>query len=79
MPAHDHARVVGRADDGQGVEALVVALGGETRRWDGSRYHITWSLADGRKPVESNAVIAQHGWEGIADGPELRLKPGEWG
>ena len=78
MPAHDRARVVGRADDGAGVEALVVALGGATDRWDGSTYHVTWSLARGRKAVESNAAIARHGWEEIADGPEVRLEPGEW-
>ena len=78
MPACDRARVVGRADDGEGVEALVVALGGETGRWDGSTYHMTWSLAEGRKPVESNAVIARHGWQAIADGPEVRLTPAEW-
>lgn len=78
MPDYDRARVVGRADDGKGVEALVVALGGETGRWDGSIYHVTWSLADGRKPVESNAVISRHGWEAIAGGPEIALEPGCW-
>lgn len=78
MPEHDRAHVVGRADDGEGVEALVVAVGGRVDRWDGSTFHVTWSLAEGRKPVESNAVISEHGWEAIADGPEVRLEPGEW-
>ena len=78
MPDHDRARVVGRADDGEGVEALVVALGGGTGRWDGSTYHVTWSLAHGREPVESNAVIQERGWEAIEDGPEMGLKPAEW-
>jgi hypothetical protein len=78
MPTHSHARVVGRADDGQGVEALVVALGGSTDRWDGSTYHITWSLSEGRQAKESNAVIARHGWTAIADGPDVRLEADEW-
>jgi len=29
----------------------------------GSTWHITWSLAPGRKPVESNQVIRTMGWE----------------
>ncbi len=78
MPDHDRARVVGRADDGEGVEALVVALDGETGRWDGSTYHVTWSLAEGRKPVESNAAIAEHRWAPIGDGPDIRLEPAAW-
>ena len=56
------AAVVGVADDASGVQALVVEIDGETRRPDGSTYHITWSLAPNRRPVESNAVIAEHGW-----------------
>lgn len=41
LPDHERARVLGRADDGEGVEALVVALGGDTGRWDGSTsYHL---------------------------------------
>lgn len=78
MPRHNHARVVGRADDGEGVEALVVELGGATDRWDGSTYHITWSLAEGREAKESNRVIAQRGWAPIADGPNVRLEADAW-
>ena len=63
---------------GEGVEALVVELGGSTDRWDGSTYHITWSLADGREAKESNAVIAQRGWTPIADGPDVRLEADGW-
>lgn len=53
--------VVGFADDGQGVQALVVEVDGSTVRPDGGTYHITWSIdrSRGRKPVHSNDVIAQ--------------------
>ena len=55
--------VVGYAED-DGIEALVVKVNGELKRPDGKPYHITWSLdrARGRKPVDSNAVIAQKGF-----------------
>ena len=72
------AEVVGRADDGAGVEALVVSLAGSTDRPTGGTYHITWSLGPGRKPVESNDVIAAHGWQPIAEGGTVRLAPGCW-
>ena len=62
LPQENDAEIVGRADDGRGVEALVVALGGSTDRPDGSTYHITWSLDDGRRAKESNDVIAEQGW-----------------
>ena len=35
--------MVGVDDDGAGVQALVVEIGGAARRPDGSTYHITWS------------------------------------
>lgn len=78
MPEANEATVIGRADDGSGVEAMVVALAGSSDRWDGSTYHITWSLEPGRKAVESNQVIAAHGWEPIADGPNVRLHADRW-
>ena len=56
-------RIIGRADDGEGVEALVVEVGGTSRRWDGGTFHITWSLGAGREAKESNDVIAARGWE----------------
>jgi hypothetical protein len=68
------AAVVGVADDGAGVQALVVELNGTTARPDGGTYHITWSLAPGRDARESNDVIAAKGWtpyERIA----IHLKP----
>jgi len=62
LPDEAEAEIVGRADDGAGVEAMVVRLNGTTDRPDGSTYHITWSLAEGRKAQESNDVIAALGW-----------------
>lgn len=46
----------GVIDDGKGVQALTVSFNGETERPDGSFYHITHSLGEGRKPVESNRL-----------------------
>lgn len=78
MPRAEGATVIGRADDGRGVEALVVEVDGTSRRWDGSRYHITWSLAPGREAKESNTVIARHGWEPIEGVPTVGLERAEW-
>lgn len=63
-PRPADVEVVGYADDGEGLEALVVAVNGSTQRPDGSVYHITWSLdrSMGRKPVHSNALV-QSGYE----------------
>ena len=69
------AQAIGHADDGKGVEALVVEIEGETDRPDGSTYHITWSLAPGRKAVESNDVIAACGWQPLPNLLPLRLTP----
>lgn len=65
LPDEASAEIVGRSDDGRGVEAMVVRVGGTTDRPDGSTYHITWSLAEGRQAVESNVVIARSGWTPI--------------
>src|SRR3954468_13108359 len=34
--------IVGRSDDGRGVQAMVVQVEGGTARPDGGTYHITW-------------------------------------
>ena len=61
-PPEARAEIVGRADDGAGVEAMVVAIEGVTDRPDGSTWHVTWSLGPGRGAKESNDVIAGRGW-----------------
>jgi hypothetical protein len=78
LPEEVEAELVGRADDGQGVEALVVRLGGSTDRPDGSTYHITWSLEDGREAKESNEVIAASGWSEYDLPMPLVLQPARW-
>ena len=78
LPAIKLAQVVGEADDHDGVQALVVALGGSTARPTGGVYHITWSLEPGRKPKESNDVILANGWQPIGEGPTMRLSPARW-
>lgn len=78
MPEAESATVIGRADDKAGVEALVVELDGSSERWDGSTYHITWSLSDGREAKESNEVIAERGWEPVEGAPTVGIEAAEW-
>jgi hypothetical protein len=66
--------IVGRSDDGRGVEAMVVQIDGSTGRPDGGTYHITWSLAEGREARESNDVIRQHGWEAVEPPVPVQLR-----
>lgn len=67
------ARIVGRADDGIGVEAMIVEIDGSTHRPDGGTYHITWSLAEGRKAKESNEVIRDRGWTRWGEAVSIQL------
>ncbi|WP_296815844.1 hypothetical protein [Brevundimonas sp.] len=62
LPRAVNAEIVGATDDHGGVQALVVAIDGETDRPDGSTYHITWSLGSGRSARESNDVLRERGW-----------------
>jgi hypothetical protein len=78
LPKPLTGEIVGRADDGQGVEAMVVRIEGSTDRPDGSIWHITWSLGDGRRAKESNDVIAQRGWEPIELPMPVQLTPARW-
>jgi hypothetical protein len=68
---------MGGIDDGEGLQAMVVAINGTTDRPDGSSYHITWALdrARGRRAVESNAVIAERGYVPLDDPVPIRLIP----
>ncbi len=63
LPGPVSAEIVGRADDDQGVEAMVVTINGDTARPDGSIFHITWSLGQGRRARESNHVLKDRGWQ----------------
>jgi hypothetical protein len=75
LPEEDRGEIVGRADDGKGVEAMVVRLGGSTDRPDGSTFHITWSLEPGRHARESNDVIRHFGWTPIEPPISVSLRP----
>ena len=74
-PPEVHAQIVGRTDDDEGVEAMVVTIDGTTDRPDGSTYHITWSLAPGREAKESNNVLAERGWQELDHPIPLILTP----
>jgi hypothetical protein len=65
LPTETSGTIIGIADDGEGVQALVVDMGHE--RPDGGTYHITWSLdkAAGRTPKQSNDVIRDKGFEKV--------------
>ena len=75
LPLRPEARVVGRADDGEGLECLVVELDGTTDRPDGSTYHISWSLGPTRKPRESNDVLKSQGWKSLETPIPITLDP----
>jgi hypothetical protein len=74
-PGEVEARIVGEADDGAGVQALVVAIDGAVARPDGGVFHVTWSLGEGREARESNDVIAARGWIPLDAPAPLRLIP----
>jgi hypothetical protein len=75
LPRKPDARIVGRADDGNGLECLVVELDGTTDRPDGSTYHITWSLGPERKARESNDVLRDKGWQRLPERVAVTLEP----
>ncbi len=75
LPPEVEAQIVGRTDDENGVEAMVVAIDGTTDRPDGSTYHITWSLGPGRKARESNDLLRDRGWKSLDAPISITLKP----
>lgn len=75
LPPKVQAQIVGRTDDDKGVEAMVVTIDGTTDRPDGSTYHITWSLGEGRRARESNDVLKERGWEELDHPIPIRLEP----
>jgi len=78
LPTEHAGAVIGEVDDGAGVQALVVAIGGRSERSDGGHFHLTWSLANGRKAKESNEVIAECGWQPVAPPIAVMLEPAHW-
>jgi hypothetical protein len=78
LPQESDGEIVGRADDGLGLEAMVVAIGGTTGRPDGGTYHITWSLEPGREANQSNDVLAAQPWVPFDLPMPVKLKPARW-
>lgn len=78
VPTEHAGVVIGEADDGAGVQALVVAIGGRSERGDGSHFHLTWSLAKGRKAKESNDVIVDRAWRPVDPPITVMLEPARW-
>jgi hypothetical protein len=74
------AVIIGHADDGAGLECMVVRLNGTTDRPDGSTFHITWSLdkAGGRRAVQSNDVLRERGWTVFAAPVPITLTGAVW-
>lgn len=75
LPGPVKGEIVGRTDDGKGVEAMVVTIDGTTDRQDGSTYHITWSLGSGRRAKESNDVLKERGWQELDHPIPVTLTP----
>lgn len=80
LPRETAGEVIGEIDDGAGVQALIVCINGTTDRADGRTYHITWSIdrASGRRPIESNDVIADRGWRRLEEPIAIRLQPAKF-
>jgi hypothetical protein len=79
LPTETAGEIVGHVDDGEGLQALAVAIHGTTDRPDGSTYHITWSLdeAAGREARQSNDVLRERGFHRLAAPIPIRLTPSE--
>lgn len=69
LPTETKMRIIGIIDDGEGIEALIVSIQHDNDLYAGrvksetSWYHITWSHAEGRKPVESNNFCKEEYFE----------------
>ncbi|QDP20055.1 hypothetical protein [Sphingomonas xanthus] len=76
LPPEVDAQVVGRADDGDSLECLVVSVDGTTDRPDGSTFHITWSLDRSKRQArESNNLLKENGWQPIDRPIPIRIEP----
>lgn len=77
LPTQTRGEVVGVADDGHRVQALVVMIGGETHRPDHGTFHVTWSIdrGAGAKPFHSNDCIAAHGFVRLEKPIPIKLEP----
>lgn len=77
LPRSVEARIVGHADDGDSLEAMVVTVDGTSDRPDGSTFHITWSLdrGKGRRPKESNDLLSDRDWREFDESIPVQVTP----
>ena len=77
MAQPQQAEIVGSISDGEGLQALIVVVGGNSGRPDGGTFHITWSLdrSRGREAVQSNDVIADLGWRRLPEPVPIKTAP----
>jgi len=77
LPPPIAAQVVGRADDGDSLEAMVVTVDGTVDRPDGSIFHITWSIdkSKGRTANESNDLLQARGWVRFDEPIPVKVAP----
>lgn len=77
LPPPVEARIVGHADDGDSLEAMVVSVDGSADRPDGSIFHITWSLdrSKGRRAKESNDLLKEHDWMQLDQPVPVKIEP----
>ncbi len=81
-PPRADITVMGYADAGDGLEALILAVGGSMQRPDGSLYHITLSLdrKAGYTPKDSNSLAIRkwitRDWEDGRGFGDLDTEPG---
>lgn len=80
LPKATRGEIVGMVDDGEGLQAMAVTIGGTTARPDGSTYHITWSIdrSRGRHAIQSNEVLARLGWRPFDAPIPITLAPARW-
>jgi hypothetical protein len=75
LPDETSGFVIGRADNGENLEALVVEIGGTARAPDGRTFHITWSKAEGVPAHLSNKLISERGFTPLDDRIPISLEP----
>ena len=80
LPGPVDAAIVGRADDGDSLECMVVTIDGALDRPDRSTFHITWSLdkSKGREARESNDLLREGGWARWPETIAIALEPARW-
>ncbi len=80
LPEQVEAAIVGRADDEDSLECMVVTVDGATNRPDGSTFHITWSLdkSKGRQARESNDLLKERGWSPFDRAIPVTIEPAKF-